>query len=187
MDLEDSVELALSVDATDHQRSVAPGAPTLVVYGDYECPYTRLAYRHVQALERRQDASFGFVYRHFPLVEIHPHALAAAHAAEAAAAQGRFWEMHDLLFHRQKALAAEDLREYAAQVGLDAMRFAAEVEGSTHLARIERDVASGATSGVRGTPTLFIDGHRHRGSYEAHELGPALGMAVERVNDGRTP
>jgi len=186
MDLGDSVGLAVSVDAADHQRGGGGGSADAGAVRRLRVPYTRLAYRHVQALERRRGESLGFVLRHFPLVEIHPHALAAAHAAEAAAAQGRFWDMHDLLFHRRKALAAEDLRESAAQVGLDAERFAAEVEGATHLARIERDVVTGAASGVRGTPTLFIDGPRHEGSYKAQELGPALGMEVERVNDGRT-
>ena len=113
----------------------------------------------------------SFAFRHFPLTDIHPHALAAATAAEAASRQGRFWEMHELLFHRQKALEDDDLRRYAAELGLDLARFEDDRSDAAVLERIRRDVDSGLASGeVRGTPTLFIDGVVHGGSYDAATL-----------------
>jgi protein-disulfide isomerase len=153
-------------------------APSLLVYGDYECPYTRLAYRAIQQIEREAPALVRFVFRHFPLREIHPHAQHCAEAAEGAGAQGRFWELHDLLFHRQQSLADEDLLRYGAQVGLDVDRFAAELESHAHAGRVDRDVESGLASGVTGTPSIFIDGHRHTGSYEPADLRDALEAAA---------
>jgi protein-disulfide isomerase len=161
----------LEVAPIDHVRG--SGEPLILVYGDYECPYTRLAYREIERVE--QQVAIRFAYRHFPLTEIHPHALAASAAAEAAALQGRFWEMHDVLFHRQKALEDSDLLAYAAELGLDPDRFREDITGEEVLARIRRDVESGiATGEVRGTPTLFIDGEIHRGSYDAAVLLEAL-------------
>jgi len=152
----------------DHVRG-DPGGRLIVEYGDYECPYSRAAFREIQKVESRVAVRFAF--RHFPLTQIHPHALAAASAAEAAALQGRFWEMHELLFHRQKALEEGDLRSYAEQVGLELAGFDADRTGGAVLARIRRDVESGSESGeVRGTPTLFIDGVVHRGPYDAESL-----------------
>jgi protein-disulfide isomerase len=159
------------VDQIDHLRGTA--GPLIVEYGDYECPYSRRAYHEIEAVERRSD--IRFVFRHFPLTEIHPHALAASAAAEAAALQGRFWEMHEILFHRQKALEDEDLLGYAAELGLDLERFGADIAGDAVLARISRDVDSGVASGeVLGTPTLFIDGEVHRGPYDAAVLLEAV-------------
>jgi protein-disulfide isomerase len=152
----------------DHVRGI-PDGRLILEYGDYECPYSRMAFRAVQRVESQAPVRFAF--RHFPLTEIHPHALAAAAAAEAAAVQGRFWEMHELLFHRQKALEGGDLRAYAEQVGLDLARFDGDTRSDSVLARIRRDVESGLASGeVRGTPTLFIDGVLHEGSYDAAAL-----------------
>jgi protein-disulfide isomerase len=152
----------------DHVRG-EPGGRLIVEYGDYECPYSRAAFREIEQVESRVPVRFAF--RHFPLTEIHPHALAAAAAAEAAASQARFWEMHELLFHRQKALEDEDLRGHARQVGLDLARFDGDRASDIVLARIRRDVESALASGeVRGTPTLFIDGVLHEGSYDAASL-----------------
>src|SRR5207245_1756455 len=138
----------------DHIRGPA-GARLILEYGDYECPYSRRAYRSIQHLEAQTEVRFAF--RHFPLTEIHPHAAAAAAAAEAAAVQGRFWEMHDHLYHHQHALEDEDLRRYAADLGLDVGRFDADRGAETVLERVVRDFRSGMESGeVRGTPTLFI-------------------------------
>ena len=109
-------------DAIDHVRGPS-AAPLIVEYGDYECPYSRRAFREIERIESRRDGGVRFAFRHFPLTEIHPHALAAAAAAEAAALQDRFWEMHALLFHHQKALEDDDLRRYAGELGLDAERF----------------------------------------------------------------
>jgi protein-disulfide isomerase len=161
-------------DALDHVRGPA-AARQIVEYGDYECPYSRRAFRAIQRVEGRLDGGVRFAFRHFPLTEIHPHAPAAAAAAEAAALQDRFWDMHELLFHRQKALEDDDLRRYAADLELDLERFDTDRAGADVLARIERDLASGLASGeVRGTPTLFIDGVVHRGAYDTAALVEVL-------------
>jgi protein-disulfide isomerase len=158
----------------DHVRGLAAGR-LILEYGDYECPYSRQAYREIERVEQKLGAGIRFAFRYFPLMEIHPHAFAAAAAAEAAARQGRFWDMHDLLFHRQKALADSDLKRYAADLGLDAVRFDDDRAGPLVLGRIQRDIESGMASGdVLGTPTLFIDGVVHRGGYDTATLLEAL-------------
>jgi protein-disulfide isomerase len=150
-------------EATDHVRGGAAGR-LIIEYGDYECPYSRQAFREITRVERSLGEGVRFAFRHFPLTEIHPHALAASAAAEAAALQGRFWEMHQLLFHRQKALEDDDLRRYAAELELDVALFDGERAGAAVRGRVRRDVESGIESGeVQGTPTLFIDGMVHRG------------------------
>lgn len=159
-------------DARDHVRGPA-SARLILEYGDYECPFSRQAYRVIQRLERRLQIRFAF--RHFPLTRIHPHALAASLAAEAAALQGRYWDMHEILFHRQQALEDEDLRGYAAELALDMTRFERDRASDAVLERIERDMRSGlASGGVRGTPTLFIDGLLYQGSLDADEIAEAL-------------
>jgi protein-disulfide isomerase len=161
-------------EGVDHVRG-GPDGPVIVEYGDYECPYSRQAFRQIESLERRLGDAMRFAFRHFPLTEIHPHALAAAAAAEAAALQGQFWPMHELLFHRQKALEDGDLRRYAEELGLDVARFDRDRRGSAVLERIRRDVRSAlATGEVAGTPTLFIGGVVHRGGYGADALLEAL-------------
>ena len=157
----------------DHVRGEA-GSSVVLEYGDYECPYSRQAFRAIERVERELSGRIRFAFRHFPLTEIHPHALAAAAAAEAASLQGRFWEMHDLLFHRQKSLDDDDLRSFASELGLDIDRFERDRTDADVLARIARDVESGDASGVRGTPTLFIDGTLYQGGYDAAELIEAL-------------
>ena len=142
----------------DHVRG-PEDAPFLLLYGDYECPYTRLASRHVQQVEER-GIPVRFVFRHFPLTEIHLHALSASLAAEAAARQGRFWAMHDLLFHRQKALGPHALVRYAQDLHLDIALFNSDALDRHTLARVRRDVGSGSELGVQGTPSLFLDGAR---------------------------
>jgi protein-disulfide isomerase len=161
-------------DAVDHVRG--PSAGRLILeYGDYECPYSRMAFREIQRVERRLGGGVRFAFRHFPLTEIHPHALAAAGAAEAASLQDRFWDMHELLFHGQDALEDDDLRRYAAELGLDVALFDGDRIGTAVGDRVRRDVNSGEASGeVDGTPTLFIDGVVHRGSYDAATLLEAL-------------
>jgi protein-disulfide isomerase len=161
--------------AVDHVRGPLD-AHVVLEYGDYECPYSRMAFREIERVEQALDGRVRFAFRHFPLTEIHPHALAAAAAAEAAAAQGRFWDMHALLFHRQKALEDDDLRRYAGDLALDLARFDGDLAGDQVIERIRRDVESGlATGEVRGTPTLFVDGVLHRGGYDAGVLMRALG------------
>ena len=179
----------MTVNATpdDHELSLAPldgkvdhvrGSPSarlIIEYGDYECPFSRQAFHAIEAVEQQLSGNVRFAFRHFPLTRIHPHALAAAAAAEAAARQGRFWDMHELLFHRQKALEDGDLRGYAAQLGLDVAAFDRYRAGEAVLERIQRDVDSGVASGqVLGTPTLFIDGVVYRGGYDPPTLLAAL-------------
>jgi protein-disulfide isomerase len=161
-------------ETVDHVRG-SPTARLILEYGDYECPYSRQAFRQIQHVEQRLGDGVRFAFRHFPLTEIHPHALAASTAAEAAARQGRFWDMHELLFHHQKALEDEDLRGYAAELELDLELFDSDRAGAAVLGRVRRDVDSGLASGeVLGTPTLFIDGVVHRGGYDAAALLEAL-------------
>ena len=167
-------EIALD-DAADHVRGPA-GTRLILEYGDYECPYSRRAFREIERVERRFQGGIRFAFRHFPLTQLHPHALGASAAAEAATLQGRFWDMHELLFHRQKALEEDDLRRYGHELDLDLTRFDTDRTSQDVMARIRRDVDSGLASGeVRGTPTLFIDGGVYRGSYDAATLMEALG------------
>src|SRR5689334_13196146 len=168
-------------EQVDHVRGPA-GGHLIVEYGDYECPYSRRAYHEIERVEQTLNGGntgsrgVRFAFRHFPLTQIHPHAWAAATAAEAAALQGRFWDMHELLYHRQKALDDGDLRGYAAQLGLDVAAFDRDRASTAVADRIRRDVDSGLASGqVLGTPTLFINGVVHRGGYDPPTLLTALG------------
>ncbi len=147
---------------------------TLVEFGDYDCPYTVRAYSVVRGLRKRMGDRLRFVFRAFPLTRIHEHAQAAAEAAEAAAAQGRFWEMHDRLFEAHRRLGEEDLLRYAEEIGLDVGRFEREMGGHVYSGRVRRDLESGLRSGVPGTPTFFINGIRHDGSYNFETLLAAL-------------
>jgi protein-disulfide isomerase len=161
-------------ETVDHVRGAAVGR-LILEYGDYECPYSRQAFREIEKVERQLGDGVRFAFRHFPLIQIHPHAAEAATAAEAASLQDRFWEMHDLLFHRQLALEVNDLRHYAAELELDGVRFDEDRIGEPVLRRVARDMSSGTASGqVLGTPTLFIDGVVHRGGYDAPRLVEAL-------------
>jgi protein-disulfide isomerase len=161
-------------EKVDHARG-SPAGRLIIEYGDYECPYSRQAFHAIEQVEQQLGRNVRFAFRHFPLTRIHPHALAAAAAAEAAARQGRFWDMHELLFHRQKALEDGHLRGYAAQLGLDVAAFDRDRASRAVLERVQRDVDSGLASGqVAGTPTLFIDGVVHRGGYDPPTLLAAL-------------
>jgi Na+:H+ antiporter, NhaA family len=158
----------------DHVRG-PENARLILEYGDYECPYARRAYREIERVERRLDGRIRFAFRHFPLTGIHPHAAAAASAAEGAALQGHFWEMHELLFRNQSALTDEALHRYAQQLELDLARFDRDRTSAAVMRRVARDIDSGIASGeVRGTPTLFIDGIVHRAPYDAATLLQAV-------------
>ena len=161
-------------EKVDHVRG-SPAGRLILEYGDYECPYSRQAVPRDRAGRTAARRERAVRVPAFPLTGIHPHALAAASAAEAAARQGRFWDMHELLFHRQKALEDGDLRRYAAQLGLDVAAFDRDRASAAVPERIQRDVDSGLASGqVLGTPTLFIDGVVHRGGYDPPTLLAAL-------------
>jgi protein-disulfide isomerase len=171
----DSPRLTVPVGPTDHVRGGPETAPlTLVEYGDYECPYCGAAYPIVKEIERILGDDLRSVFRNFPLGDLHPHAFQAAEAAESAAAQGRFWEMHDRLYEHQDRLTAEDLVEHARVLGLDVERFQSDLEEHTYEPRIQADFLSGVRSGVNGTPTFFINGVRHNGGYDLKSLLGAL-------------
>jgi protein-disulfide isomerase len=167
------------VDARlDHVRG-NPGAPvTLVEYADFQCPYCGQAYPIVRDLLDRFGSDLRFVFRHMPLADLHPAADRAAEAAEAAAAQGRFWEMHDRLLADQDL---SNLDEEAEEIGLDMERFWDDVRRHRQLPRIAEDVASADASGVAGTPTFFVNGRRHQGAYDIATLTSAVRAAQRRA------
>lgn len=155
--------LKLAVGERDHVQGGAHAKVTLVEYGDYECSYCGQAYPIVKAVQKVMGKDLRFVFRNFPLTEMHPHAQHAALAAEAAAQQGKFWEMHDLLYEHASKLGDVQLKHYAEQLGLDLAKF----QSDTHAAgaRVEEDFNSGVRSGVNGTPSFFIDGKRFDGDW----------------------
>ncbi len=150
---------------------------TFVEYGDFECPHCGSIEPVLRELRRLAGPGMRFVYRHFPLTSSHPHAQAAAEAAEAAGAQGAFWPMHDALFANQQALADRDLTGYAAALGLDADAVATALANQTYVPNVREDFMSGVRSGVSGTPTFFINGVRYDGDYTLD----ALARAVQKV------
>jgi protein-disulfide isomerase len=174
-------DLQIPIHAGDRTRGAEDAPAALVMYGDYECPYTRAAYRVVQKLLAGEPDELRFVFRHFPLTSIHPHAQQAAEAAEAAGAQGKFWEMHDALFAHQHALEEADLLRYAQDLTLDTEQFEREVTGHSHAQRIVWDVESGLASDVQGTPTLFLNGELLTEGYDEATLRAAIAsIAADR-------
>ncbi|MFF9215261.1 Na+/H+ antiporter NhaA [Streptomyces viridosporus] len=160
--------------ATDHIAG-PPDAPlTLVEYGDFECPFCARTTGVAQELRQRFGDRLRYVFRHLPLLDVHPHSELAARAAVAADAQGRFWQMHDLLFAHQDQLEFEDIVGYAAQLGLDVERFLEDLDSERTAARVRADVASAEASGARGTPTFFLGSRRHTGPYDAQTLAREL-------------
>jgi len=166
--------LSASITSDDHVQGPIDAAVTLVQYGDYECPYTRMSRHSVHQLQREYPDRLRFVFRHFPLEAIHPHARSAATAAEAAGAQTNFWRLHEYLFEHQKALAESDLHRYALELRLDGERFEHDRRSSRVRERVERDLASGEAGGVQGTPTFYVNGIRHDGSYDVDSLRSAV-------------
>ncbi|MDM0116582.1 thioredoxin domain-containing protein [Variovorax sp. J22R133] len=158
------------INERDHLRG-SPDAPVVLVeYGDFECPHCGAAYGVVKKLEQDLPDTLAVVFRQFPLVNVHPHAQLAAEAAEAAGAQGRFWKMHDLLFEHQDALAPADLMEYAAALHLVLKRFASDLSDHVFLSKVQVDMTGGLQSGVKGTPSFFINGVLHRGGHDEASL-----------------
>jgi protein-disulfide isomerase len=165
-------------DDRDHVQGPADAAVTLLEYGDYECPFCGAAYPIVKQVQETMGERLRFVFRNFPITTAHPHAEQAAEAAEAAAAQGQFWPMHDLLYENQRHLETDDLIAYASRLGLDVPRFQRELADHVHAARVREDFMSGVRSGVNGTPTFYIDGERYEGAYDAEPLLDALKQAA---------
>jgi protein-disulfide isomerase len=163
----------------DHLRGDPQAAAVLVEYGDFECPYCRQAEGVVRDLSATFGGSLCLVFRHFPLGQIHPHALKAAEAAEAAGVQGRFWEMHDLLYQNQDSLDTPSLDSYADAIGLAMTRFRREMLAGTHAERVRQHFMSGVRSGVNGTPTFFINGKRHDGAWDLESLKAGISAVVD--------
>jgi Na+/H+ antiporter NhaA len=178
---ESIIDLAVPVDPRrDHVRGPAKAPVTVVEYGDFECPYCGQA----ESVVREILADYGdvrYVWRHLPLTDVHPHAQLAAEGSEAAAAQGKFWEMHDQLLDHQGALTAKDLIRYAGELGLSTEKFTRDLATDAGAARIDEDVDSADLSGVSGTPTFFINGKRHHGAYDLNALSDAVRAARARV------
>ncbi len=167
----------------DHVRGPRHAPVTVVEYGDYECPYCGQA----EPVVRELLGDFGdvrYVWRHLPLTDVHVHAQLAAEAAEAAAAQGRYWDMHDLLMSHQGELRLDHLRKYADALGLDTQRFDRDLRSHRGAARIAEDVESADLSQVAGTPTFFVNGRRHHGAYDIGSLSAAVRAARERAAIG---
>jgi protein-disulfide isomerase len=171
-------KLVLPVGERDHAQGAVDAPVTLVEYGDYECPYCGRAYPIVKAVQKAIGPRLRFIFRNFPLSEAHPNAANAAEAAETAGEQGKFWEMHDTLFEHQKALRPRDLVAHATRLGLDSDRFQRELESHAHVERVREDFMSGVRSGVNGTPTFFINGERHDGSWDFEDLVAAIEEAI---------
>jgi|ERR1041385_605313 protein-disulfide isomerase len=165
---------ALPLPGRDHIQGPIDAPIKLLEYGDYECSYCGEAYPVVKEVQKRLGKRLCFAFRNFPLVNAHPHAQRAAEAAEAAGAQGRFWEMHDMLYENQEALEDEDLSRYASALHLDAQRFMDELLAGKYSARVREDFRSGARHDVNGTPSFFINGERYDGMTEIDDLLAAL-------------
>jgi protein-disulfide isomerase len=176
-----SIALAVPVEPTDHLLGSLHARVTLVEYGDFECPSCKVAATTPKLLLERFPNKVRFIFRHFPLQEAHPHALMAAEAAEAAAAQGRFWHLHDLLFQNQAHLKDKDLYRYAVEVGLDMARYTAEMDDHIYLQKVREHVEGGRRSHIRATPAFFVDGSVQDISFGMKALHDAVASAVARV------
>src|SRR6185436_11238181 len=172
--------LSSPVGPADHVRGPAHAPVTIVEYGDFECPNCRQAVAVVKLLLGRFDNRARFAYRHFPLEGVHPHAELAAEAAECAGEQGKFWEMHDLLFENQAHLKAAHLRSYAERLSLDMGRFDAELRDHVYLQRVREHIKSGTESGVRSTPGFFVGGRVQDVSFGLDALFKAVESQLAR-------
>lgn len=176
--------LAIPVGSQDHAQGQAQAPVTLVEYGDYECPYCGEAYPILKAVQRAMGDELRFVFRNFPISELHPHAVRAAEFAEAAAGLGRFWQAHDMLYENQSALSDEDLFGYGLRLGLDSDVVAEGLDGRFDP-KIRADFMGGVRSGVNGTPSLFINGLRYDGERDVDSLVAALRRAARDAHRPR--
>lgn len=162
--------LTVPVNENDHIEGPENAEITLLEYGDYECSHCGEAYSIVKKIQEEMGDRLRFVYRDFPLSQVHPHAQHAAEASEIAAQDGKFWEMHDTLFENQNALDDESLVSYAEQIGLDSEKFAEDLQSGAFEDEVREDFMGGVESGVNGTPTFFINGVRYNGSFDYESL-----------------
>jgi protein-disulfide isomerase len=173
-------KLSTAVNAEDHVQGEAAAECSLVEYGDYECPHCAAAHPVVKKLQRHFGKPLSFVFRNFPLTQIHPWAEPAAEVAEFAGSQGKFWEMHDLIFENQERLGSELFRELAGELALDPVGLQVAIEEHGFVSRVRADFTSGVRSGVNGTPTFFINGQRHNGGADFASLSSAIERALGR-------
>jgi protein-disulfide isomerase len=166
--------LKVPVGPADHSQGPADAPVTLVEYGDYECPHCGHAYPIIKAVQKKFGKQLRFVFRNFPLREIHPNAEAAAETAEFAATGGKFWDMHDLIFENQNSLSEQMLGDLAHRLTLDRQALRDALRSGTFAERVQEDFSSGVRSGVNGTPTFFINKHRHDGDFELETLLQAI-------------
>jgi protein-disulfide isomerase len=175
------VSLAVPPEPTDHFQGSEHAPVTLLEYGDFECPSCKVAVQTPKLLLDRFPNRIRFIFRHFPLQDAHPHALMAAEVSETAAAQGKFWEMHDVLFDNQVHLKDRDLYRYAGQIGLDLARYTAEMDDHIYLQRVREHADGGRRSHIRATPAFFVDGVLQDVSYGMQALHDAVAEAVRRA------
>jgi protein-disulfide isomerase len=173
--------LTVPPEPTDHSLGLDHAPVIVVEYGDFECPSCKLASQTPRLLLERFPGSVRFIFRHFPLVEAHPHAQLAAEAAEAAAAQGRFWQMYELLFENQAHLKDKDLQRYAGAVGIDLIRYKAEMDDHIYLQKVREQMEGGRRSHIRATPTFFVNGVVQDVSFGMQALHDTVQAAVHRL------
>ena len=175
------VTLAVPADVTDHLHGAAHAPVTVIEYADFECPSCKVAAPTPELLLERYPGKVRFIFRHFPIEAAHPHALLAAEAAEAAAAQGKFWPMHNLLFQHQAHLKEKDLSRHAEQAGLDMFRYAAEMKDHVYLQKVREQIDGGRRSHIRATPTFFVNGVVQDISFGMQALHDTVAAAVQRA------
>jgi protein-disulfide isomerase len=168
------------IQPVDHVLGPASAKATVIEYGDFECPACAQAHTAVRIILNRFGDKLRFAFRHFPQVEVHPHAELAAEAAEAAGAQGKFWQMHDLLFTHPLHLKSNNLRQYAQDLELDLERYDYEMKDHVYLQRVQEQLADGKQAGVRGTPGFFVNGRAVDVSFGLHHLEEAIEQALKK-------
>jgi protein-disulfide isomerase len=171
------MNLSVAVTKGDHALGPEDAPVTLVEYGDYQCPYCADMHPMIKAIAKSMGAQMRFVFRHMPLIEMHPYSQHAAEAAEAAGAQGKFWQMHDAIFQHQSELGSDLLHKLAVKIKLDLEKFSSDLDARRFRPRVKRDFMGGMRSGVAGTPTFFINGKRYEGPLNQAALQSAIGRA----------
>jgi formate-nitrite transporter family protein len=178
--MEASVRLNPPVGRRDHIQGYDHALVTLVEYGDFQCPTCGRAFPMIQELQKTFGTNLRFVFRHFPLRQVHPQAEIAAQASEAASAQGKFWEIHNLFYQNQFALRKEDIIQYAEQLDLDVEEFNSALEQKLFAKRVTEDFRNGIRSGVNATPTLFINGYRYEGALDFENLSNEIQREIDQ-------
>ena len=175
--------LRTPVSEKDHIAGTEKAVIELLEYGDYQCPYCGRAYPIVKNIQEKIGDKMKFVFRNFPLTKIHPHAKMASVATEAAARQGKFWEMHDIVFENQKRLHASALFEYAETIGLDKEQFSKDLEDEALIRKVELDFEGGLRSGVNATPTFFINGEKYEAEWDEHSLESYIRQKIKQAEN----